>query len=235
MIFITWFAAFLDARTAVLFGLAAFMAWIFGWPKGAKALGGVALLLALSPWLEAPLINALAALPDLYLYAIALLVLLKSIWITLAAFLGVKLATRCIWAALQALVAMLLLPLLLLSFWHSGRHNAKTPRYAQRSFSPKERTLALGPVSPWVLNQGPIDILTRKLVLTNQRLLLQRGLLAKELHEWARRDITSVDLHQSWWGRITNSGDITVRARHQRPYRIEALVNPHVVLKLIRS
>lgn len=226
--FIVWFGAFLDPSTAVAFAFAALIAWLVGWQHGAFAIGGMALMLAASPLYESHLINALSALPDPYLYSIAALVCIKSGWVVIAAIAGPRVASTSLWTTGKIVLAIMVLPIAM-------AFNARMRRSSDQGLMLKrERLLHVARPSWWSLSLGPIDLLTRRLLVTDRRVLLVSGFLTRNMTEWLKRDLVAVDLQQRWWGRLTNSGDLVLRTRGRSPTTISALYSPGMAMQAIR-
>ena len=52
---------------------------------------------------------------------------------------------------------------------------------------------------------------TTELAVTDHRVIFKRGIVSRYTIEMARSKIESIDVHQSFWGRIFNYGTILVR------------------------
>jgi hypothetical protein len=230
MNFIVWFSTFLDAKTAVVFAMAAFVSWLAGWKRGAIAFGGIAALMLSTPLWEEPLVEGLLAMPTWFVYAVFVLVVLKSAWIILATLFGVKIASNIAVGFLLMTCALLLSPLILLT---RSTSTVAIPQYLLRALKPKERLVHVSKPCPFALHRGPSALLTERLVLTNQRLLHVRGILSKNVVDIPRRDIISADVRQSLWARLWGRGDVSIKSRHRAVMTFFDLIDPFALRKIM--
>jgi hypothetical protein len=67
------------------------------------------------------------------------------------------------------------------------------------------------------------------------RITIEEGILAKSYQDYAPRDIRSIDVDQSFWGRLVDIGDITLStaATAEGSEILRAMPDPHSLRELI--